>query len=409
MVSGGGDRRVASAPLTHRPGRDQVMLTCMMRMGGDSGTRVDPRTVRVGLEAEFALVDDGGRLADFRSLPFTTAQAVVDRLDPRAHPALRKGDLGIKRGRWYVEGDERFGDAGQLLDCVPKGVETRTPPAVGIDEAVETLRHQSAALGAAAAADGYRLASIGWNPFAERYRPQPPYSAGERAMRACDPVYLAPDVYMMSYGPDVNLSHPSWDDRDVVLIARRLTALSPVLVPFSFSAPFAVGGRAGPWSIRTGARTGRRPAATAFVASHAVPEQQPSPPLIRRARISAERGRIEFKAFDAVVDPASYPSLVALVVGVALSQIGGIGAAVPDGRRHLSVAWHAFAEPSIAGATRLVLAAARTALRGSGYDRLLDPLDGMLASGRTPAHELVERYDQLGSVPLPLATVPAAP
>lgn len=374
----------------------------MMQPAAAGRTGVDPRTVQIGLEAEFCLVDDGGDLADFRSLSFAEAQAVVDRLDQGTHPALRQGDLGIKVGRWYVEGDERFDAAGQLVDCVPKGLETRTPPAAGIDRAVAVLARQTAALAAAAAVDGYRLGSIGWNPRARGYLSTPPYNAWERGMRRRDPVYLAPDAYMMSYGPDINLSHPSWDDQSAIGIARRLTALSPVLVPFAFSAPFAEGRRADCWSVRTATRTGRRPATRVFVAADAVPDRQASPPLICRARTPAERGRIEFKALDAVVDQSHYPGLLALVVGIALSSIGGAGADVPDRRGHVTAARHAFAHPEITAGARAAVTAARTALRGSGYDQLLDPLDGALAAGRTPAHQMVEQHRQLGSVPVPL-------
>lgn len=373
-----------------------------MNVSSPHRSAVDPRTVRIGIEAEFALVDAAGRFADFRFLTFAAAQAIVDRLDPSAHPALHRGDLGIKSGRWYVEGDERFDRHGRFLDCIPKGIEARTPPAVGIDDAVAVLARQTRQLRAAAAVDGYWLCSIGWNPFAAGYRPEPAYNGWERALHEREPVYLAPDAYMMSYGPDINLSHPTWDDDDVMAIGRRLTALSPWLVPFAFSAPFACGARADCWSVRTARRTGRRPAARVFVGAGSVPKRQPYPPLICRARAPSERGRIEFKAFDAVVDPSTYPALVALVVGVALSAVGGVGADVPDQAAHRTSAAHAFADPQIASGARVALAAAREAVRGSGYERLLDPLDLLHTAGRTPAHDLVDRYEAHGVVPLPL-------
>ena len=55
-------------------------------------------------------------------------QDVVDELPQYDDPDLDVGDLGIKAKRWYVEGDERFDESGRFLDCMLKGIETRTPP-----------------------------------------------------------------------------------------------------------------------------------------------------------------------------------------------------------------------------------------------------------------------------------------
>jgi hypothetical protein len=56
----------------------------------------------------------------------------------------------------------------------------------GIGAATAQLAEQAAALAAAAAVDGFRLASIGRNPWRD-YRPDPPYNAWELAMRARKP------------------------------------------------------------------------------------------------------------------------------------------------------------------------------------------------------------------------------
>ena len=53
---------------------------------------------------------------------------------------------------------------------------------------------------------------------------------------------------------------------ELVDAARKLTALSPYLVPLSFSSPFRDGGPWGGLSARTALRTGARPAALAFLA-----------------------------------------------------------------------------------------------------------------------------------------------
>ena len=87
------------------------------------------RAFRYGIEHEIALVHVGGAFADYTSTTFDELQAVVDALpeDPADYPDLRVGDQGIKRKRWYVEGYERYDDAGEVWRYDVKGLETRTP------------------------------------------------------------------------------------------------------------------------------------------------------------------------------------------------------------------------------------------------------------------------------------------
>ncbi len=376
-----------------------------MAAGSRDAAEIDLGAMLFGVEAEFALVDAAGRLCDFETLTSAAAQAVVDRLGDPGREDLVRGDIGIKVGRWYLEGDERFDTDGRLRECVPKGLETRTPPLRGIPATTAALAAQTAALAASAAADGYRLASVGWNPHRDAYRPEPPYNAWEDGLHARRSEYLAPDVYMMSYGPDLNLSHPDWDDRDVVDVARMLTYYSPAVVPFSFSAPFVGGRPYGGLSRRTELRTGRRPAVRAFVDPASVPATQPSPPLVHPARVPAERGRVEFKAFDALVDAAAYPALLALLAGVVADRSLPGRADVPDPAAHRHAAARGFADAQLAEGTATVLAASRRGLAGSDWAEPLAPLEEALRTERTPAHAMLESFARDGVVALPLVTV----
>src|SRR5918993_3544476 len=254
--------------------------------------------MRFGIEAEFALVHVQRGFCDFTNLAYAEAQAVVDRLPDLGDEDLTRGDLAVKVTRWYVEGDERFAADGTFLDCVPKGLETRTPVCAGIAAATAQLAEQTAALERAAAVDGFRLASIGRNPWHD-YRPEPPYNDWERAMRARHPEYAGAEAYMVGYGPDLNLSHPEWPPDRVLDVARKLTALSPGLVPFSFSSPFA-GGEVAALSTRTLIRAPLRPSARAFV-----PGGGPAPAV--RARIPAEEGRGEINAIRPAGGPQALP------------------------------------------------------------------------------------------------------
>jgi len=329
----------------------------------------------------------------------------VQRLGHTAHPELTRGDLGIKAGHWYVEGDERFDAFGRFVDCIPKGLETRTPPTEGVATTLAVLARQTAALVGAAAVDGYRLTSIGWNPFTDTYLPHPAYNRWESAMRKAHPEFTASDVYMMSFGPDLNLSHPEWTDDDVIDIARLLTALSPALVPFAFSAPFVEGRPAPQLSRRTALRTGRRPAVRVFVAPGSVPTRQRRPALIHPARIPAERGRIEFKAFDAIVEPMSYAALLALLAGIAVARPPWPRADVPDASAHATVAIRGFDDREVAHAAGEALRCAGGVVRATDTSAMLEPLHRALRDRRTPAHRLLDAYTTTGVVPLPPVVV----
>ena len=347
---------------------------------------------RFGIEAEFALVHDERGFCDFSNLSFAEAQRIVDRLPDHADPDLTRGDLAVKVTRWYVEGDERFDDHGGFLGCVPKGLETRTPVRPSIRTAVAQLAEQTAQLAAAAGTEGFRLAAVGRNPWRD-YRPDPPYNGWETAMHDRKPEYAGPEAYMVGYGPDLNLSHPDWPPERVLDVGRKLTALSPALVPFSFSSPFA-GGEVVALSTRTLIRAPARPSARAFLVS-------PRPPVGIAARIPAEAGRIEFKAFDALPTPDLYGPLLALLAGLALDDTIPDRADRPDPAAHARAALAGFDDPDVRAGAGRVLDAADRALAGSLDVDLLAPLRSMLERRRTPAHDLIDSFRRTGEIPLP--------
>lgn len=361
----------------------------------------DPAGLRFGIEAEFALARPPGGFCDLPALGFAEAQRIVDRLPDHGDPDLTRGDLAIKNTRWYVEGDERFDGDGAFLRCVPKGLETRTPVRDGISATVRQLAEQTSLLAEAAAFDGFQLASVGCNPYRTAYDPDPPYNAWERAMRARRPEYRGSEVFMLTFGPDLNLSHPAWTAERVLDVGRKLTHYAPAMVPFSFSSPFAGGSRATAWSTRTVLRAGRRPAARVFLDGLAGPDG-----IAHLARVPAEVGRVEFKAFDALPDAAHYPALLALVAGIALDRSLTGRATVPDPAAHRRAAVEAFDRPEGRQAAAEVLAAAERALRGTAEAAFLDPLAAALAVRRTPAHEMIDVYERTGGIPLNLVAAP---
>jgi hypothetical protein len=320
---------------------------------------IDPAGFRFGVEHEVAFLNAEGRFADFTCTRFDDFQPIVDALPSYGEDEhdLRIGDAGIKVKRWYVEGFERFGDSPQPVDCVPKGIEIRTTIHRSITGVVTELNESLALLHKAA---------------------------------------------------DLNLSHAAFRTADTIDAARKLTAYSPVIVPFSFGSPFFAGGLWDGLSPRTFMRTGARPAALAFVGdANALITSTPS--LTKIARLPAEVGRIEFKAFDSCVEPTGYAPLLALLKGLLIDDTLPDRADVPDGEMHRRAARNGFDDDGIARGCRVVLQAADRALRGDPDRALLAALWEQLEQRRTAAHRVIERFRTAGTLDALLAELAALP
>ena len=361
--------------------------------------RPDPAGFRFGIEHEVAFLDREHRFADFTRVRFADFQQIVDLLPTYAgdEGQLRIGDAGIKRKRWYVEGFERFADSPQPVDCVPKGIEIRTTIHRTIAGAVAELTDGLALLGKAAATYGFARVGVSFNPFRTAFVPQPPLNAYELACRKASPEMSTAEIPMVTYGPDLNVSHVGFGTAEVIDAARKLTACSPYIVPFSFGWPFSAGRLWNGLSPRTHLRTGARPAAIAFVAdADALIATRPS--LTKLARLPSEVGRIEFAAFDSCAEPADYAPLLALVKGLLRDDTLADRADVPDGDLHRLAARRGFDDDRIAGGAARVLRAAGEGLAGDPDRNLLAPLEALLARRRTPAHRLIERFSTVGTL-----------
>jgi Glutamate-cysteine ligase family 2(GCS2) len=359
------------------------------------GGPVHHRAFRYGIEHECALVHVDGRFADYTNTTFDELQAVVDALpeDPADYPQLRVGDQGIKRKRWYVEGYERFDADGALVRCDPKGLEVRTRIHDSIEAAVDALRADLQALDAALAPTGLRTTAIGFNPVRSEYRIEPPLNAWERAHRLGSPEERTAHLHMSTYGPDLNLSCADLDETALVDAGRKLTHYSPWLVPLSFSSPFRDGAPWGGLSARTAVRTGVRPAALVFLAGKEG-QLDADPSLTQVARLPAEVGRIEFKAFDACPDPELYGELLSLLTGLVLDETLPGRRTTPDADLHRHVARVGLADDEVHAGTGELLDAAEQALADRPADlarlarlrerwkRRESPADAMLAAYR---------------------------
>lgn len=348
-----------------------------------------------GIEAEYALVrEDGQVFCDYANTSYAQLSSVLEKLPYYEHQGLRVGNAGIKVKNWYVEGDERFNDAGEVVDVAIKGIEVRTPLCDSVDESLASLASLRATLVTALAEDGLRLTAIGFNPFQESYAPN--YTPWEKTYHRAHPEYLLSEISTLSYGPDLNFSSTEFSADQVRAIARRLTYYSPFIVPFSFSSPFYRGAEWEGLSYRTFVRTNPRPAVRAFAT---VASQDP---LVEAPRIPEEEGRIEFKAFDMVADDSLLRELFQLVVGIAFAPahvLPGM-ADEPDKAFHQQSAKEGFASDTFRNEAAMLVDAAESALRSRGEHAPFTQLREMLRTCRTPAHALKEAFARTGRVPL---------
>ena len=361
-----------------------------------------------GIEFEYLLIDLGGatpaRLRDFSNLPFEQISAWLEDKPGRDDAELATGDLGIKRGYWYLEGNERFHDDGRFRTLDVKGVEIRTPPAADVETALQRLVAIETQLSAALARHGLGLAITAFNPVRAPYAYDPPLNAWEAAMRAEHRAYDGSHISTLSYGPDINLSMPGWSNAQCLDAARKLHHYAPWIVPFSFASPFAHGQRWPGWSKRTFERAPLRPAVKLYLAADALAAAPLDTTLAHPARIAHEVGRIEFKAFDAMPDFAVLRGCCHLLVGLCLaedlrahrecSDVEAVDVALYQRAARLG-----FADPQLRAGAEPLLASARAALLASGDAvgaQALAPLAALLHAERTPAHAMVAQWQAGG-------------
>jgi hypothetical protein len=359
------------------------------------GGGVVPTRFRYGIEHECALLRPDGTFADFTNTTFDELQAIVEALpeDPADLHDLRLGDVGIKRKRWYVEGYERFDEQGTLLRCDPKGLEIRTRIHPSIEAAVAALCADQQRLDAEAAARGLGVTAIGFNPVRSEYVVAPPFNAWERVHRLGSPEERTAHVHMVTYGPDLNLSWEGSTPDELIDAARKLTALSPYLVPLSFSSPFRDGKLWGGLSARTAVRTGARPAAMAFLAE-GVPQVPADPSLTQPARLPAEVGRLEFKAFDSCPDPALYGELLSLLTGLVLDPTLPQRRTTPDAAVHRHAAEVGYADAALRQGAEVALDAAAKAVADRPADAArLASLRARFDRDECPARDMLARYE----------------
>jgi hypothetical protein len=352
-----------------------------------------------GIEHEIAFLNKEGKFADFSSTKFVEFNQIIERLPTYSSDCLqlRVGDAGIKQKRWYIEGFERFADSDKLIDCQPKGIEIRTTIHSNIQSAIRELSESFCLLREVAASFDFSPVLISFNPYNQVFEPQPPLNNYEIKQLQIYPDEQTANIYMVTYGPDLNISVADLSIDRVIDIGRKLTYYSPYIVPFSYSSPFYQGSLWDGLSVRTFMRTGKRSAALVFVEKqeHLI---NSVPSLTKIARIPAEVGRIEFKACDSCDDFSIYAALLALLKGLVLDESLLGRATIPDAALHQLSAKEGFDNKDIFAIATQVLHAAEIALGEAPEVELLTPLKVMLVNRKTKAHELIEIFERVGSI-----------
>ncbi|MBH8578193.1 glutamate--cysteine ligase [Nostocaceae cyanobacterium CENA369] len=352
-----------------------------------------------GIEHEVAFLNKEGKFADFTHTKFADFEQIIEKLPtyPNDYLQLRVGDAGIKKKRWYIEGFERFADSDKVIDCLPKGIEIRTTIHSNIQTAITELSNSFHLLHEVATNFGFIPVLHSFNPYNKVFEPQPPLNDYEIKQLQAYPDEQTANIYMVTYGPDLNISVSNLSIESLIDIGKKLTYYSPYIVPFTYSSPFYDGGLWDGLSVRTFVRTGKRSAALVFVEKQ---EQllKSVPSLTKLARIPAEVGRIEFKACDSCDDFSIYAALLALLKGLILDKTLLGRATTPDATLHQLSAKEGFGNEDIMINSTKVLQASEVALGDDPDVELLTPLKILLTKRKIKSHELIEIFQRVGSI-----------
>ncbi len=351
-----------------------------------------------GIEHEVAFLNHEGKFADFSGKKCADFEQIVDKLPLYINDGSQlRINNREKKKRWYMEGFPRFTNSGELIEFIAKGIEIRTTIHSTIQGAIDELTTSFSLLREVAASFGFLPVLVSFNPYTCVFEHQSPLNDFETRRLQTYPDEQTVYIYMVSYGPDLNISVADLPMENVIDIGKKLTYYSPYIVPFSYSSPFYNGGLWEGLSVRTFIRTGKRSAALVFVEKQ---EQliKSLPSLTKIACMPAEVGRIEFKACDSCDDFSIYAGLLALLKGLVLDQTLEGRAIIPDPDLHQISAKAGFDHEDIFLNATKVLQAAEVALKNDPDLELLARLKVILAERKTKSHELSEIFKNLGSI-----------
>jgi carboxylate-amine ligase len=263
-------------------------------------------------------------------------------------------------------------------DLLPKGIEIRTPVCPSIEICLECLQELHGRMQLALTDLGYRAVSLSHHPTADRFE-------GPQNKRRHDFWQWAMQA-MVTYGPDVNVSlPPELNERlDFADLHAKVNYYAPALTALSLASPFYLGGL---WEIRgrvgKSIRTYRRSVIAPAIELH--PE---------------EAGRLEYKTFESSNRLEDFHAFFLLWLELLMDD--GLRGRASDQTRIYdlgAVARDGLAAETVRGRAAEVLDGAPAILAVRGFDPgPLEPFRRRLESGRLPADDLVELYEQERSI-----------
>ena len=337
---------------------------------------------RFGLEAEFSLAQQGTlKPLWYKDVSFKTLDTLFTSLSLEGIPSLQGLSAEPPHQKlmpWIVEGyglpDADF----KVVDAYPKGVEIRTPVCSSIDQTLkvyETL-YQRLKQG---------LAALDVVPLALSHHPTESKFTGPQNKRRHDYWQWAMEV-MTTYGPDINVSFPEDITKalfsDLDDLNAKVDYYAPAMAAVSLNSPLFKGE---PWMVKgergLSYRTFRRSTIAPAIELH-----------------EDENFRIEFKVFEMTPNVADFEAYFLLTTALFLDE-GLKGRASKYERIYDlgQVARHGLAAEGMRSRLAEILQRAPQILKSHGFDPgPLDVLVSRMETRRTPAHEVLERFDQTG-------------
>lgn len=337
---------------------------------------------RFGLESEYLVV----RKEDFtplwhQHLTFELLNGIFESISLADIPSCEGLDLEPPQTKlmpFVVEGYHLPDMDFHAKEILPKGVEIRTPVCDSLEECLSVHKILYTRLKAAMNEAGFDLVALSHHPMESQF-------SGPQNKRRHDYWQWSMEV-MTTYGPDINVSLPPVladmiSEKD---FEAKINYYGPALSALSVASPFMDGA---PWQIRGAHGKSFRMYKRSYIA----------PPIEFHP---TEKNRYEFKVFDMPNSlreiEAQFLSFLALTLDEGLN-----GRATKQTRIYDlgQVARKGLAAEEMSERAQELLERAPAVLREWGYDpSALEVFTERLATGKTPADEMLEIYQKNNSI-----------
>jgi lambda repressor-like predicted transcriptional regulator len=333
---------------------------------------------RFGLEAEFLLA----RKEDFRPLwhqdiSFKTLNHILEGIPLEGTGGLGGLELEPPHSKlmpYVVEGYHVPDQNLEAIDIKPKGVEIRTPVASTLDGCLGEFEILLQRLQTALAAEGLAPVALSHHPTETKF-------TGPQNKRRHDYWQWAMEV-MTTYGPDINVAVPTevQKDLDVADLEAKIDHYGPSLAALSVASPFVNGDL---WRIRGAVGRSFRMYKRSVIA----------PPIEIHPD---EDWRLEFKVFDMPNSTLDFRcQFLGFLALLATPELKGRASKQSRIYDLGQVARFGLQAETVQERLGEIFKYAPRRLEEWGFDaRPLNHFAERLASGRTPADEMIELYQK---------------